>query len=161
MRWIFNIALDLADVLFFEEGVFSFLLRVLASALVLVVTPLSLVAMDAANMPFKWPATVLCLLVIPLGIPAFVAKGRPLNAWTLGVVLALVGAVLLEPQTTNDAAPIPLLGEGDSIRFVVNCAVLLAIVGTACRWLWIGACNVVGLALSHLDAERSRRSKSL
>jgi hypothetical protein len=145
MRRVSDIALDLADLLFFEDSVVSFLLRIFASALVLVVPPyLSVVAIEAAHTPVGLlPAMAVCFVVIPFGMPGFIAKGRALNAWSLGVALALVGAVLLEQAMPMeiDTAPIP---DFDSMRFAVNCTILLAIVGTACRWLWIGVHDVAG-----------------
>ena len=150
MRSISDIALDTADLLFFEDGVPAFLLRALASAFVIAAPPyLSFAAAEAFDMRFVWLfGMALGFLVIPFGIPAFIAQGRALNAWSIGVALALVGVVILAQAIPMeiDTAPIPI---PDHIgpRAMANGTVLLACVGTTCRWLWIGVRNIAGRLL--------------
>lgn len=91
----------------------------------------------------------LCLLGLPFGIPAFIARGRPLGAWTFAIALNLI---LLPWGTQFLPAEVPT-GQTQALwdverifLLLVNMPTLAAAPGTAARWLWIGFKRLVEMA---------------
>jgi len=88
----------------------------------------------------------LCWLGLPFGIPAFIARGRPLGAWTLAIAVNLV---FLAWDAQFIPTPVPpgqtrALLDPERILFLLGyMPTLLATLPTATRWLWIGSQRLV------------------
>ena len=82
------------------------------------------------------------VLALPLVLPAFIARGKPLNAWTLGLALNLT-LFLWRSQDLRPPAPpgepLSLTDLDGGAFLLIFLPTMLAVPGTAARWLWIGA----------------------